>query len=86
MDAAQIEVLLEASDHGSRVAIGDLLAHDPEDLVQKAVGAWAAKPASETRHACSSSPIDTPARCRTALRDTIERLDPEARRHYLQSR
>lgn len=23
---------------------------------------------------------------RTALRDTIERLDPEARRHYLQSR
>jgi 3-methyladenine DNA glycosylase AlkD len=68
-------------------AIGDLLADDPEDLVQKAVGGW-------VREAGKRDPgrllefLDRHARTmpRTALRYAIEHLDPEARRRYLQLR
>jgi 3-methyladenine DNA glycosylase AlkD len=60
-------------------AIADLLAHDPEDLVQKAVGGWVREAGKRDparlvefldRHA-STMP-------RTALRYAIEHLDPEA--------
>jgi 3-methyladenine DNA glycosylase AlkD len=68
-------------------AIGDLLAHDPKDLVQKAVGGW-------VREAGKRDPerllvfLDRHARTmpRTALRYAIEHLDSDTRRHYLQLR
>jgi len=68
-------------------AIGDILAHDPEDLVQKAVGGWIREAGKRDpgrllafldRHA--------PTMPRTALRYAIEHLDPELRRHYLDLR
>jgi hypothetical protein len=68
-------------------AIGDILAHDPEDLVQKAVGGWIREAGKRNpgrllgfldRHA--------PTMPRTALRYAIEHLDPELRRHYLDLR
>jgi 3-methyladenine DNA glycosylase AlkD len=68
-------------------AIGDILAHDPEDLVQKAVGGWIREAGKRDpgrllayldRHA--------PTMPRTALRYAIEHLDPGLRRHYLDLR
>ena len=68
-------------------AIADILADDPEDLVQKAVGGWVREAGKRDpgrliefldRHA-STMP-------RTALRYAIEHLDPETRRHYMQLR
>jgi 3-methyladenine DNA glycosylase AlkD len=68
-------------------AIGDLLAHDPEDLVQKAVGGWV-REAGKRDPARLLEFLDRHARTmpRTALRYANERLDPEARRHYLHLR
>jgi len=66
-------------------AIADILADDPEDLVQKAVGGWVREAGKRDpgrliefldRHA-STMP-------RTALRYAVEHLEPEARRHYMQ--
>ena len=68
-------------------AIADVLADDPEELVQKAVGGWVREAGKRDpgrliefldRHA-STMP-------RTALRYAIEHLDPETRRHYMQLR
>ena len=65
-------------------AIGDLLADDPHDLVQKAVGGWVREAGKRDRqrllgfldrHAASMP--------RTALRYAIEHLEPETRQHYL---
>jgi 3-methyladenine DNA glycosylase AlkD len=68
-------------------AIGDLLAHDPEDLVQKAVGGWV-REAGKRDPARLLEFLDRHARTmpRTALRYAIEHLDPEARQHYLRLR
>ena len=68
-------------------AIGDILANDPEDLVQKAVGGW-------IREAGKRDPerllvfLDqhAPTMARTALRNAIEHLDPGLRRQYLELR
>jgi hypothetical protein len=68
-------------------AIADILADDPEDLVQKAVGGW-------VREAGKRDPgrligfLDRHARTmpRTALRYAVEHLDPETRRHYMELR
>ena len=65
-------------------AIGDLLADDPHDLVQKAVGGWIREAGKRDpqrllgfldRHAATMP--------RTALRYAIEHLEPDARQHYL---
>jgi 3-methyladenine DNA glycosylase AlkD len=68
-------------------AIGDLLAHDPEELVQKAVGGWI-REAGKRDQARLLAYLDRHARTmpRTALRYAIEHLDPETRRHYLELR
>jgi 3-methyladenine DNA glycosylase AlkD len=68
-------------------AIGDLLADDPEDLVQKAVGGWV-REAGKRDPARLLAFLDRHARTmpRTALRYAIEQLDPEARRYYLHLR
>jgi 3-methyladenine DNA glycosylase AlkD len=64
--------------------IAELLADDPHDLVQKAVGGWvreAGKRDAERlrgfldRHAATMP--------RTALRYAVEHLDPDLKRHYL---
>lgn len=66
-------------------AIGDLLAHDPEDLVQKAVGGWVREAGKRDpdrllayldRHAATMP--------RTALRYAVEHLAPDQRNHYLE--
>lgn len=68
-------------------AIGDVLADDPEDLVQKAVGGWV-REAGKRDPAALLAYLDRHAATmpRTALRYAIEHLDPETRRHYLQLR
>lgn len=65
-------------------AIGDLLAHDRHDLVQKAVGGWV-REAGKRDHARLLAFLDrnAPTMPRTALRYAVERLDPATRRHYL---
>jgi 3-methyladenine DNA glycosylase AlkD len=64
--------------------IGGILAHDPDELVQKAVGGW-------VREAGKQDPdrlrryLDTYAATmpRTALRYAVEHLDAAERSHYL---
>jgi hypothetical protein len=65
-------------------AIGDLLAHDPHDLVQKAVGGWIREAGKRDRQRLLGF-LDRHAATmpRTALRYAIEHLEPETRQHYL---
>lgn len=67
--------------------IADILAHDPEALVQKAVGGWVREAGKRDparlrdyleRHAATMP--------RTALRYAVEHLDPNTRRRYLGKR
>jgi hypothetical protein len=65
-------------------AIADLLAHDPDDLVQKAVGGWV-REAGKRDLARLRSFLDRHAATmpRTALRYAVEHLAEEERQHYL---
>jgi hypothetical protein len=65
-------------------AIADLLAHDREPLVQKAVGGWV-REAGKRDPARLLEFLDRHARSmpRTALRYAVENLDTDTRRHYL---
>jgi DNA alkylation repair enzyme len=65
-------------------AIADLLAHDPDDLVQKAVGGWT-REAGKRDRAPLRSFLDRHAATmpRTALRYAIEHLPEEERQYYL---
>ena len=65
-------------------ATADLLAHDPDDLVQKAVGGWI-REAGKRDLAPLRSFLDRHAATmpRTALRYATERLPEEERQHYL---
>jgi hypothetical protein len=68
-------------------AIADLLAHDPEPLVQKAVGGWV-REAGKRDPARLLEFLDRQASSmpRTALRYAVEHLDPATRRQYLDLR
>ncbi len=68
-------------------AIADILADDPEDLVQKAVGGWVREAGKRDRGRLIEF-LDRHASTmpRTALRYAIEHLDPETRRHYMELR
>ena len=68
-------------------AIADLLAHDPEPLVQKAVGGWV-REAGKRDSARLLGFLDrhAPSMPRTALRYAVEHLDPDTRRQYLDLR
>ena len=68
-------------------AIAHLLAHDPAELVQKAVGGWVREAGKRDlpallefldRHAATMP--------RTALRYAVEHLPPETRQHYMHLR
>jgi hypothetical protein len=65
-------------------AIADLLAHDPDDLVQKAVGGWV-REAGKRDPALLRSFLDRHAATmpRTALRYAIEHLPEDERQHLL---
>ena len=67
--------------------IADVLADDPEDLVQKAVGGWVREAGKRDPGALLDF-LDRHARTmpRTALRYAVEHLDPETRRHYMELR
>ncbi len=64
--------------------IADVLADDPEDLVQKAVGGWVREAGKRDPGALLEF-LDRHARTmpRTALRYAVEHLDPETRTRYL---
>jgi hypothetical protein len=64
--------------------IAELLAHDPDDLVQKAVGGWVREAGKKNPEKLLSF-LDTYAATmpRTVLRYAIEHLDKEQREHYL---
>ncbi|GAA0922814.1 DNA alkylation repair protein [Virgisporangium aurantiacum] len=66
-------------------AIADLLAHDPADLVQKAVGGWVREAGKRDQPALLGF-LDRNAATmpRTALRYAVEHLPPETRQHYMQ--
>lgn len=65
-------------------AIGRILAHDPHDLVQKAVGGWVREAGKHDPEQLRAFLDDHAATIpRTALRYAIEHLDPQTRQHYL---
>jgi 3-methyladenine DNA glycosylase AlkD len=65
-------------------AIGQILAHDPDELVQKAVGGWVREAGKQDvdrlRAYLDRNAATMP---RTALRYAVEHLDPEERRRYM---
>ena len=64
--------------------IGEILAHDPDDLVQKAVGGWVREAGKQDpdrlREYLDEFAATMP---RTALRYAVEHLDADERQHYL---
>jgi 3-methyladenine DNA glycosylase AlkD len=64
--------------------IADILADDPHDLVQKAVGGWVREAGKRDRPRLLDF-LDAHAATmpRTALRYAIEHLEPAEREHYL---
>lgn len=65
-------------------AIGRILAHDPHDLVQKAVGGWVREAGKHDPEQLRAFLDDHAATMpRAALRYAIEHLDPQTRQHYL---
>jgi len=67
--------------------IGAILAHDPDELVQKAVGGWVREAGKQDidrlRRYLDEFAATMP---RTALRYAVEHLDPAERQHYLDMR
>ena len=76
---------IRQGDTADTFRIGDILAHDPVDLVQKAVGGWI-REAGKRDPAGLRRFLDEHAATmpRTTLRYAIEHLDPETRTHYRQ--
>jgi 3-methyladenine DNA glycosylase AlkD len=76
---------IRQGDTADTFRIGDILAHDPVDLVQKAVGGWI-REAGKRDPAGLRRFLDEHAATmpRTTLRYAIEHLDPETRSHYRQ--
>lgn len=68
-------------------AIAGLLAHDPEPLVQKAIGGWV-REAGKRDPARLREFLDRHAATmpRTALRYAVEHLDPSTRNHFMELR
>ena len=75
---------IRLADLGDTFALAAILADDPHDLVQKAVGGWIREAGKRDRHrlqaflneyAATMAPV--------ALRYAIEHFDKEARAHYL---
>lgn len=78
---------IKSGDVSDTFALADLLADDPDEYVQKAVGGWVREAGKHDldglrafldRHAATMP--------RTALRYAVEHLDPDERTHYLEAR
>ena len=67
--------------------IGEILAHDPDELVQKAVGGWVREAGKQDPERLRLYLDEFAATMpRTALRYAVEHLDPAERQHYLDMR
>ena len=65
-------------------AIAAILAHDPDDLVQKAVGGWVREAGKHDEpRLCAYLDEFAATMPRTALRYAVEKLPPERRAHYM---
>jgi DNA alkylation repair enzyme len=75
---------IRQGDLADTFAIADLLAHDPDELVQKAVGGWI-REAGKRDPAPLRAFLDRHAATmpRTALRYAVEHLPEDLRQHYL---
>lgn len=75
---------IRAKDLDDTFALGDLLAHDPEPLVQKAVGGWLREAGKHDRDRLRAF-LDRHAATmpRTALRYAVEHFDPAEKREFL---
>ena len=75
---------IRTGDLDDTFAIAEILAQDPDDLVQKAVGGWV-REAGKRDEARLCGYLDKFAATmpRTALRYAIEKLPPDRRAHYL---
>lgn len=78
---------IRAGDLDDTFAIAEILAHDPDELVQKAVGGWV-REAGKRDEARLRTYLDTFAATmpRTALRYAVEKLPPDVRTHYMELR
>ena len=75
---------LRQGDADDAFRLGELLAHDSHDLIQKAAGAvlrWGGQ--HDEARLLAILDRDAATMPRTALRTAIEKLTPEQRRHYL---
>ncbi len=62
--------------------IAEVLVDDEHDLIQKAVGGWVGRPASEIPTGCDFLDRFAATMPRTTLRYAVERLDAPERAHY----
>lgn len=76
---------IRRNDLDDTFAIGDVLAHDPHELVQKAVGGWVREAGKRDRGLLLAFlDRNAPTMPRVALRYALEHLDPVSRQHYLE--
>lgn len=75
---------IRTGDLADTFALGRILAHDPDELVQKAVGGWV-REAGKRDEARLIAYLDELAATmpRTALRYAVEKLPPDRRAHYM---
>ncbi|MEQ8584128.1 MAG: DNA alkylation repair protein [Marinoscillum sp.] len=65
--------------------IAEILANDPDEYVQKAVGSWVREAGKRDENKLKDFLNKfTPGLPRITLRYAIEKLDPETRKHYLE--
>ena len=76
---------IKKGDPSTTLEIAEVLLHDKEDLIQKAVGWMLREVGKRCDEALLTDFLDQHAynMPRTALRYSIERLSPETRRHYM---
>jgi 3-methyladenine DNA glycosylase AlkD len=76
---------IKRGDPGTTLDIIDILLHDPEDLIQKAVGWMLREIGKRVDQKILEDFLDEHARDmpRTALRYALERLSPQQKSHYM---
>jgi 3-methyladenine DNA glycosylase AlkD len=75
---------IRTGDLDDTFAIAEILAHDPDDLVQKAVGGWVREAGKRDQaRLCAYLDAFAATMPRTALRYAVEKLPSARRAHYL---
>jgi hypothetical protein len=78
---------IRTGDLDDTFAVAGILAHDPDDLVQKAVGGWVREAGKRDEERLLAYLDEFAATMpRTALRYAVEKLPPDLRAHYLARR